>query len=75
MCRIVWLKVVSSVCVGIVSWKCVLVSSLSKCVSASALASPMQLQGFCPPIIHQDDTDDENCVDSDDCHHHDGVDL
>ena len=22
----------------------------------------MQLQGFCPPIIYQDDTGDENCV-------------
>ena len=57
-------------CVGIVSWKCVLVSSLSKCVSVSALASSMQLQGFCPPIIYQDDTGDENCVGIDDSSNH-----
>ena len=37
-------------------------------------SSSMQLQGFCPPIIYQDDTGDEDCWDSDDSsNHHEGL--
>ena len=63
-------------------YECILgsVRSLGPFHSVSGLwpwpsSSSMQLQGFCPPIIYQDGTGDENCVDSDDDSgiHHDGV--